>query len=80
MVILGLNHNGDSREAVAGYLSKFPAKVQFPYLIDPLKGVYQSYSQRDMPTILIIDQKGILNARAPSVSADQLVSHIKKML
>jgi hypothetical protein len=33
-----------------------------------------------MPTVLIIDQKGILNARAPAVSADQLVSHIKKML
>jgi hypothetical protein len=49
-------------------------------LIDPVKGVYQSYLQRDMPTVLIIDQKGILNARAPAVSADQLVSHIKKML
>jgi len=49
-------------------------------LIDPVKGVYQSYLQRDMPTVLIIDQKGVLNARAPAVSADQLVAHIKKML
>ena len=80
VVILGINTNGDSKEAVAGYLSKFPEKVQFPYLIDPVKGVYQSYLQRDMPTVLIIDQKGILNARAPAVSADQLVAHIKKML
>ncbi len=80
VVVLGINTNGDSREAVAKYLSKFPEKVQFPYLIDPVKSVYQSYLQRDMPTVLIIDQKGILNARAPAVSADQLVPYIKKML
>jgi hypothetical protein len=65
---------------VADYLSQFPEKVRFPYLIDPVKGVYQSYSQREMPTVLIIDQKGILNARAPAVGADQLVPHIKKLL
>ena len=80
VVVLGINTNGDSREAVAKYLSKFPEKVQFPYLIDPVKSVYQSYSQRDMPTVLIIDQKGILNARAAAVGADQLVPYIKKML
>jgi cytochrome c biogenesis protein CcmG/thiol:disulfide interchange protein DsbE len=80
VVILGINTNGDSKEAVARYLSKFPEKLQFPYLIDPVKGVYQSYLQRDMPTVLIVDQSGILNARAPAVSADQLVSYIQKML
>ncbi len=80
VVVLGINTNGDSREAVAQYLSKFPEKVEFPYLTDPEKGVYKSYSQRDMPTVLIIDQKGILNARAPAVGADQLVPYIKKML
>jgi cytochrome c biogenesis protein CcmG, thiol:disulfide interchange protein DsbE len=80
VVILGINTNGDSKAAVGEYLSKFPEKVQFPYLIDPVKKVYQSYLQRDMPTVLIIDQKGILNARAPSVGADQLVPYLKKML
>ena len=80
VVVLGINTNGDSREAVAQYLSKFPEKVSFPYLIDPEKGVFKSYSQRDMPTVLIIDQKGILNARASAVGADQLVPYIKKML
>ncbi|MFP6638434.1 MAG: TlpA disulfide reductase family protein [Nitrospinaceae bacterium] len=80
VVIIGINTNGDSKEAVARYLSKFPEKLQFPYLIDPVKGVYQSYLQRDMPTVLIVDQRGILNARTPAVSADQLVSYIQKML
>lgn len=80
VAVLGINTNGDSKEAVAHYLSKFPEKVQFPYLIDPVKWVYQSYLQRDMPTVLIIDQKGILNARTSAVSAGQLVPYIKKML
>jgi peroxiredoxin len=80
VVILGINTNGDSREAVAKYLSKFPEKVKFPYLIDPVKEVYKSYSQREMPTVLIIDQKSNLKARTPGVSADQLVAYIKKMI
>ena len=80
VVVLGINTNGDSKEAVAQYLSKFPEKVGFPYLIDPVKGVYKSYSQRDMPTVLIVDQKGVLKARSPAVGADQLVPYIKKML
>ena len=80
LVILGINTNGDSREAVAEYLSKFPEKVRFPYLIDPVKAVYKSYLQRDMPTVLIIDQKGVLNVRTSAVAAEQLVPYLKKML
>jgi cytochrome c biogenesis protein CcmG/thiol:disulfide interchange protein DsbE len=80
VAILGINTNGDSREAVADYLSKFPEKVRFPYLMDPVKSFYQVYLQREMPTVLVIDKEGILNARAPGVSADQLVPYLKKML
>ena len=80
VVVLGINTNGDSKEAVADYLSKFPKKIRFPYLIDPVKQVYQSYSQREMPTVLIVDQKGVLNTRVSAVSANQLIPHIKKML
>ena len=80
LAIVGINTNGDSKEAVANYLSKFPEKVRFPYLIDPVKSFYQVYLQRDMPTVLIIDKEGILSARSPGVSADQLVPYLKKML
>ena len=80
VVILGINTNGDSKDAVTKYLSKFPQKVRFPYLIDPVKSFYQDYLQRDMPTVLIIDKKGILKARSPSVGADQLVPYLKKLL
>jgi len=80
VVILGINTNGDSKDAVTKYLSKFPKKVRFPYLIDPAKSFDQNYIQRDMPTVLIIDKNGILNARSPSVGADQLVPYLKKLL
>ncbi|MBC8283304.1 MAG: TlpA family protein disulfide reductase [Nitrospinae bacterium] len=80
VVILGINTNGDSKDAVNQYLSKFPEKVRFPYLLDPVKSFYQNYLQREMPTVLIIDKNGILNARAPGVGADQLVPYLKKML
>ena len=80
LIILGINTNGDSKEAVAKYLSNFPEKVKFPYLIDPGKGMVKSYMQRDMPTVLIVDQKGVLKARSPAVGSDQLVPYIKKML
>jgi hypothetical protein len=49
-------------------------------LLDPVKSFYQTYIQREMPTVLIIDKEGILNARTPGVSADQLVPYLKKML
>ena len=80
LAIVGINTNGDSKEAVANYLSKFPEKVSFPYLIDPVKSFYQVYLQRDMPTVLIINKEGILSARVPSVSADQLVPYLNKLL
>ncbi len=80
VVIIGINTNGDSKEAVVDYLSKFPEKVRFPYLMDPVKSFYQVYFQREMPTVLIINKEGILNARIPGVSADQLVPYLKKLL
>ncbi len=80
LAIVGINTNGDSKKAVADYISKFPEKVRFPYLLDPVKSFYQDYFQREMPTVLIIDKEGILNARAPGVNADQLVPYLKKML
>lgn len=80
VAIIGINTNGDSKEAIADYLSKFPEKVRFPYLMDPTKSFYQDYLQREMPTVLIIDKGGILNARVPGVGADQLVPYLKKML
>lgn len=80
LVILGINTSGDSKKAVQDYLAEFPKPVSFPYLLDPNQTVHKAYSQRDMPTILIIDSKGVLRARSPSVGADQLIPYLKKLL
>ncbi len=80
VVILGINTSGDSREKVLDYLNQFPEKVKFPYLLDPEMSVQKAYTQRDMPTILIIDQNGVLRARTPGVDADQLIDYLKKIV
>ena len=80
LVILGINASGDSKQAVQDYLAGFPKPVHFPYLLDPDQTVHKAYIQRDMPTILIIDSKGTIKARSPSVGADQLIPYLKKLL
>lgn len=80
LVILGINTSGDSKKAVQDYLAGFPKPVHFPYLLDPDQTVHKAYTQRDMPTVLIIDSNGVLRARSPSVEADQLVLYLKKLL
>jgi cytochrome c biogenesis protein CcmG/thiol:disulfide interchange protein DsbE len=80
LVVLGINTSGDSREAVEKYLKGFPQSVKFPYLLDPEMSLHKAYSQRDMPTVLIIDSEGVLKARSSAVGADQLVPYLEKLM
>ena len=80
LVVIGINTSGDPKTAVVDYLSQFPSKVNFPYLLDPGTSVHKAYIQRDMPTVLVIDTEGVIQARSPGVGADQLIPFIKKLL
>ncbi len=80
LVIIGINTSGDSKSAVEDYLGKFPEAVKFPYLLDPDQTVHGAYSQRDMPTVLIIDAEGNLKTRTSGVGADQLIPYLKKII
>ncbi len=80
LVVIGINTSGNSKQAVEEYLAGFPQAVNFPYFLDPETTVHKVYFQRDMPTVLVIDSKGVIRARSPSVGADQLVPFIKKLL
>jgi cytochrome c biogenesis protein CcmG/thiol:disulfide interchange protein DsbE len=80
LTILGINTSGDSKGSVLKYLKGFPESVKFSYLLDPDQSVHKNYSQRDMPTVLIIDSSGVIQARVPWVGADQLVNFLKKLL
>ena len=59
---------------------KTKGDVKFSYLLDPGQSVHKKYSQRDMPTVLVIDSEGVIQARVPWVGADQLVKFLKKFL
>lgn len=80
LVVLGINTSGDSREAVEKYLKGFPQAVKFPYLLDPEMSLHKAYVQRDMPTVLIIDSEGVLQARSSAVGADQLIPYLEKLM
>tara|TARA_B100000315_G_scaffold254996_1_gene297255 strand:- start:5744 stop:6160 length:417 start_codon:yes stop_codon:yes gene_type:complete len=80
LAILGINTSGDSREEVMAYLKGFPEKVKFSYLLDPEQSVNKNYIQRDMPTVLVIDSNGIIQARVPWVGSEQLIKFLKKFL
>ena len=80
LVVIGINTSGNSKQAVDEYLAGFPKAVNFPYFLDPETSVQKAYFQRDMPTVLVIDSKGVIRARSPSVGADQLIPFLKKLL
>ena len=80
LVIIGINTNGDSKDDVMDYLSKFPSPVQFSYYLDPQTTVSKSYIQRDMPTVVIIDKEGVIRSRSSSMNAGQLVQILNKLL
>ncbi len=80
LAIVGINTSGDSKKDVEDYLNGFPSKVNFPYLLDPDHTIHSAYIQRDMPTVVIIDEQGVIRARTPGVGADQLIPYLKKML
>lgn len=80
LVVIGINTSGDSKAEVTEYIRKFPKPVDFPYLLDPKMSVQKAYVQRDMPTVVIVDKEGVIQARTPSVGAEQLIPYLKKML
>ena len=80
LIIIGINTAGDSNNAVSEYLNSFPSPIHFPYYIDPGQSVHKAYTQRDMPTVLIVGFDGKLLARSPAVGADQLIPYLKNLL
>ena len=78
-VFLGVNTAGDTKKDVVAYLNQFKTKISFPYLIDPTQLVNKFYIQRLMPTVIIIDENGIIRYRGSTNPKDVLLSEIKKI-
>jgi cytochrome c biogenesis protein CcmG/thiol:disulfide interchange protein DsbE len=61
VAVVGVNSSGDSKKAVSEFLSHFPVKVTYPYLIDPKKTTDKLYGGgRFIPNVYIIDQQGVI--------------------
>ncbi|MBI5192305.1 MAG: TlpA family protein disulfide reductase [Nitrospirae bacterium] len=78
-VYLGVNTAGDTKEDVLAYLKNFKTKITFPYMIDPAQTVNKMYTQRFMPTVLIIDGEGVIRYRGSTTPKDGLLAEIKKI-
>jgi len=61
VAVVGVNSSGDSKKAVTEFLSQFPLKVTYPYLLDPKKTTDTLYGGgRFIPNVYIIDTDGVI--------------------
>lgn len=85
VAVVGVNSSGDSKEAVQEFLSEFPVKVTYPYLIDPKKATDKLYGGgRFIPNVYIIDQQGIIRwqrvGNMDLAGPDVMLQEIDKLL
>jgi cytochrome c biogenesis protein CcmG/thiol:disulfide interchange protein DsbE len=61
VAVLGVNSSGDSKKSVGEFLSAFPVKVTYPYLLDPSKVTDKLYGGgKFIPNVYVIDQQGMI--------------------
>ncbi|WP_447980182.1 peroxiredoxin family protein [Candidatus Nitrospira bockiana] len=85
VAVIGVNSSGDSKKAVTEFLSQFPVKVTYPYLLDPSKTTDKLYGGgRFIPNVYIIDQNGVIRwqrvGNMDLAGADVILSEVDKLL
>jgi cytochrome c biogenesis protein CcmG/thiol:disulfide interchange protein DsbE len=61
VAVLGVNSSGDSKKSVGEFLSVFPVKVTYPYLLDPNKVTDKLYGGgKFIPNVYVIDRLGVI--------------------
>ena len=61
VAVLGVNSSGNSKKDVGKFLSAFPVKVTYPYLLDPNKVTDTLYGGgKFIPNVYVIDQQGVI--------------------
>ena len=61
VVVLGVNSSGNSKKEVGEFLSAFPVKVTYPYLLDPNMVTDKLYGGgKFIPNVYVIDQQGVI--------------------
>ena len=85
VAVVGVNSSGDSQKAVTEFLSEFPVKVTYPYLIDPKKTTDKLYGGgRFIPNVYIIDRDGVIRwqrvGNMDLAGAEIILSEVDKLL
>jgi cytochrome c biogenesis protein CcmG/thiol:disulfide interchange protein DsbE len=85
VAVIGVNSSGNSKKDVGEFLSAFPVKVTYPYLLDPGKVTDKLYGGgKFIPNVYIIDQQGVIRwqrvGNMELAGADVIVAEVDKLL
>jgi cytochrome c biogenesis protein CcmG/thiol:disulfide interchange protein DsbE len=85
VVVLGVNSSGNSKKEVGEFLSAFPVKVTYPYLLDPNKVTDKLYGGgKFIPNVYVIDQQGVIRWQRVGdmnlAGEEVIVAEVEKLL
>jgi cytochrome c biogenesis protein CcmG/thiol:disulfide interchange protein DsbE len=85
VAVIGVNSAGNSKRDVGEFLSAFPAKVTYPYLLDPGKTTDKLYGGgKFIPNVYVIDQSGVISwqrvGNMDLAGSDLIIQEVEKLL
>lgn len=85
VAVIGVNSSGNSKADVTEFLSAFPVKVTYPYLLDPKKETDKLYGGgKFIPNVYVIDQNGIIRwqrvGNMDLAGADVIIQEVNRLL
>jgi cytochrome c biogenesis protein CcmG/thiol:disulfide interchange protein DsbE len=85
VAVVGVNSAGNSKKDVGEFLSAFPVKVTYPYLLDPGKVTDKLYGGgKFIPNVYVIDQNGVIRwqrvGNMDLAGEEVIVAEVEKLL
>jgi cytochrome c biogenesis protein CcmG, thiol:disulfide interchange protein DsbE len=85
VAVLGVNSSGDSKKSVGEFLSAFPVKITYPYLLDPNKVTDTLYGGgKFIPNVYVIDGQGVIRwqrvGNMDLAGEEVIVAEVEKLL
>jgi cytochrome c biogenesis protein CcmG/thiol:disulfide interchange protein DsbE len=85
VAVVGINSAGNSKRDVGEFLSAFPIKITYPYLLDPNKTTDKLYGGgKFIPNVYIIDQSGVIRwqrvGNMDLAGSDIIIQEVEKLL
>lgn len=85
VAVIGVNSAGNSKRDVGAFLSAFPVKVTYPYLLDPNKVTDKLYGGgKFIPNVYVIDQGGIIRwqrvGNMDLAGPETIIAEVEKLL